>query len=26
MYLNRAEAYVKLGELENARIDVNEIR
>lgn len=26
MYLNRAEAYVKLGQLENARIDVNEIR
>jgi hypothetical protein len=26
MYLNRAEAYVKLGNLENARIDVNEIR
>ena len=26
MYLNRAEAYVKLGNLENARRDVNEIR
>ena len=26
MYLNRAEAYVKLGQLENARFDVNEIR
>ena len=26
MYLNRAEAYVKLGQLENAKDDVNKIR
>ena len=26
MYLNRAEAYVKLGQLEKARADINTIR